>query len=129
MKLKCRIGVSKTEGKRTIGVGDGRIKLLEAVDRMGSVNLASKEFGLSYPHAWRYVHEVEKIFGKKLVNTKIGGKGGGGTELTEFAKELIGEYNKFRKPLDKVVKKQFEKTFKKFLNKKISGFTYSMQKF
>ena len=129
MKLKCRIGVAKTEGKRKIGVGDGRIKLLEAIDRHGSVNLASKEFGLSYPHAWRYIHEIEEIFGKKLVNTRIGGKSGGGTELTDFAKELIEEYNKFRKPLNEVIEKQFQETFKKFLDKEIKHFDYSMQKF
>ena len=129
MKLKCRIGIAKTEGKRKFGVGDGRIKLLEAINRRGSVNLASKEFGLSYPHAWRYIREVEEIFGKKLVNTKTGGEGGGGTELTDFAKELIEEYNKFRKPLNEVIDKQFQETFKKFLDKKIKCFDYSMQKF
>ncbi|ODS39043.1 MAG: hypothetical protein A7316_00795 [Candidatus Altiarchaeales archaeon WOR_SM1_86-2] len=129
MKLKCRIGVAKTGGKRTIGVGDGRIKLLEAVDRMGSVNSASKEFGLSYPHAWRYIREVEEIFGKKLVNTKIGGRGGGSTTLTGFAKELIEEYNRFRKPLNEVIEKQFQETFKKFLDKEIKHFDYSMQQF
>ena len=75
MKVKCRICV--TENSKHI-TGDGRIKLLEAIDSTGSVNLASKEFGLSYPHAWRYIHELEEAFGKKMVNTKIGGKGGGG---------------------------------------------------
>ena len=112
MKVKCRIYVAEN-GKHL--VGDGKIKLLEAVDRLGSVNLASKEFGLSYPHAWKYIHELEETFGEKMVDTQIGGKGGGGATLTEFAKQLIKKYNKFRKPLDEIIEKQFEEFFKKFL--------------
>jgi molybdate transport system regulatory protein len=114
MKVKCRIYIA--EGDKHI-VGDGKIRLLEAVDRLGSVNLASKEFGLSYPHAWRYIHELEESFERKMVETKIGGKGGGGAVLTEFAKELVSEYNKFREPLDGIIEKHFGKSFKNFLSR------------
>ncbi|ODS34911.1 hypothetical protein BEH94_11550 [Candidatus Altiarchaeales archaeon WOR_SM1_SCG] len=126
MKLKCRICVRE---KDKSVVGDGRIKLLEVVGRLGSVNLAAKEFGLSYPHAWRYIHEVEDFFGEKIVTTHIGGKGGGGTELTGFAKQLIEEYNKFRKPLDEIVERQFVETFKKFLDEKVRCSECFVQKF
>jgi molybdate transport system regulatory protein len=112
MKVKCRIYISENDKHL---VGDGKIRLLEAVDRLGSVNLASKEFGLSYPHAWRYIHELEESFGENMVRTQIGGKGGGGAALTEFAKQLVEEYNKFRNPLDEVIERQFEENFKHFL--------------
>ena len=56
----------ETRNKGSYGIGDGRIKLLEAIDRLGSLNSASKEFSLYYPHAWRYIHEIEEIFGKNL---------------------------------------------------------------
>lgn len=112
MKVKCRIYIAE-EDKHL--VGDGKIRLLEAVDRLGSVNLASKEFGLSYPHAWRYIHELEEAFGIKMVDAQTGGKGGGGATLTKFAKELVIEYNKFREPLDVIIEKHFEESFKRFL--------------
>lgn len=114
MKVKLRVYVEE-EGRHL--VGDGKIKLLEAVDKLGSVNLASKEFGLSYPHAWRYIHELEEVFGRDMVETKVGGKGGGGAVLTEFAKELVSEYNKFREPVSGIIDKRFNETLKDFLIK------------
>ncbi len=112
MKVKFRVYVEE-EGRHL--VGDGKITLLEAVDRLGSVNLASKEFGLSYPHAWRYIHELEEVFGINLVETKVGGRGGGGAKLSVFAKQLVSEYNKFRKPVSEIIEKRFDETLKLFL--------------
>ncbi|PKP58758.1 MAG: molybdenum-binding protein [Candidatus Altiarchaeales archaeon HGW-Altiarchaeales-2] len=78
MEIKSKLYV--VEGEKHI-IGDGKIELLEAIERCGSVNNAAKDFGSSYPHAWRYIHEIEETFNKKVVNTKTGGKRGGGSNL------------------------------------------------
>ncbi len=111
MEIKSKLYI--VEGEKHI-IGDGKIKLLEAIEKYGSVNKAAKEFGLSYPHAWRYVHEIEEVFNKKIVNTKTGGKRGGGSNLTDCGKKLIFEYNKCRILVDKETEMHFE-PFMKFL--------------
>jgi len=73
-------------------LGPGGVRLLEAVDRLGSVRKASIECGWSYKKALDYINSLEENLGFKATIRKRGGKGGGGTILTEEAKKLVLKY-------------------------------------
>jgi molybdate transport system regulatory protein len=94
-------------GRRGNTLGDDRILLLERIDRLGSISKAAKAVGISYKTAWDVVDGVNNLSPKPLVVRTSGGRGGGGTVLTEDGKEVVrlyrlveGEHRRFLKVLE-----------------------------
>jgi len=78
------------EGNRRLG--PGKIALLEAVQRTGSISAAGREFGMSYRRAWLLVSELNAMFAGPLVEARIGGRTGGGAELTPLGQKVAALY-------------------------------------
>lgn len=75
-------------------IGPGKIGLLEAVGRTGSISAAGRELGMSYRRAWLLIDAVNKLFKRPVVATSTGGSHGGGAELTELGANLISAYRR-----------------------------------
>lgn len=73
-------------------LGEGRIELLINIGKSGSITKAAKEMKMSYKAAWDAVDAMNNLSEHPLVQSAKGGKGGGGTHLTSYAKELIETY-------------------------------------
>lgn len=73
-------------------LSDHRIRLLEAIDRCGSLNRAAREVPLSYKAAWDALDVMNNLAPEPLVERSTGGAGGGGTKLTAYAHQLIRLY-------------------------------------
>lgn len=73
-------------------LGDKRIRLLEAIDRHGSISQAAKAVPLSYKAAWDAVDAMNNLAPQQLVLRATGGPHGGGTILTPFGRRLIAFY-------------------------------------
>jgi len=73
-------------------LGDARIHLLEAIDRLGSLTQAAKSIPLSYRAAWDALDEMNNLAEQPLVIRTTGGKNGGGTQLTEYGKQTVALY-------------------------------------
>lgn len=71
---------------------DSRIRLLEAIDRCGSLNRAAREVPLSYKVAWDALDTMNRLAPQPLVVRSTGGAGGGGTRLTDFARQTVALY-------------------------------------
>ena len=69
------------------------VALLRAVDEAGSLNAATVALGRSFAHAQRRIVELEDAFGALVERTR-GGAGGGGSELTAAARDLLGQYDR-----------------------------------
>ncbi|MEO5658799.1 MAG: TOBE domain-containing protein [Polaromonas sp.] len=78
-------------------LGDKRIRLLEAIDRLGSISQAAKAVPLSYKAAWDAVDDMNNVAPEPLVHRSAGGRHGGGTELTAFGRRLIAFYRALEK--------------------------------
>lgn len=76
----------------TFILGEGRARILELIDRTGSISDAAKEMKMSYRHAWGVVKQIERALGEPVVCTHRGGERGGGTELSDVGKELLKTY-------------------------------------
>src|SRR5580658_8987555 len=63
-------------------LGEDRVRLLDAIDRHGSIARAGEELGLGYRAAWDAVRTLNNLFAAPLVTAKIGGRSGGGASLT-----------------------------------------------
>ncbi|KMP12054.1 LysR family transcriptional regulator [Candidatus Nitromaritima sp. SCGC AAA799-C22] len=78
--------------KDQIALGPGKVDLLEAIDRMGSISRAARELGLSYRRAWTLVDTMNRCFKSVLVEGSAGGKKGGGAHLTPLGKKIAKLY-------------------------------------
>lgn len=73
-------------------LGDTRIRLLEAIERYGSISQAAKAVPLSYKAAWDAVDDMNNIAEEPLVQRSTGGRHGGGTVLTDYGRRLVAMY-------------------------------------
>ncbi|QWV91897.1 TOBE domain-containing protein [Geomonas oryzisoli] len=73
-------------------LGLDRIALLKKIDEVGSITKAAKAVGISYKNAWDLVNMINNLAEKPLVERVTGGRGGGGTTLTAYGKEVVKQY-------------------------------------
>jgi len=104
-QIKFKLWVEK-DGDIIIGLG--RDKLLREIEKTGSISKAAKNVGMSYKKAWSFLKTMESRLGVKLVKTQRGGKKGGGTQLTEEAKQLLSDFERISTAFENL-KKQLEK--------------------
>jgi len=69
-----------------------RVRLLEAIDDLGSIAKAARQLPMSYKAAWDALNVMGTQAGRPLVTRTVGGAGGGGSRLTEHGRELIALY-------------------------------------
>jgi molybdate transport system regulatory protein len=87
LSIKSKIWIEDENGG--IVFGSGRLYILEAVARHGSINAAAQELHMSYRAVWGKIRATEKRLGHPLLYRKTGGTQGGGSELTPFGKKII----------------------------------------
>jgi len=73
-------------------LSDIRIRLLEAIEREGSINRAAKAVPLSYKAAWDAIDTMNNLAPEPLVVRVAGGRQGGGTQLTEYGRRIVAMY-------------------------------------
>jgi molybdate transport system regulatory protein len=73
-------------------LGPGKVRLLEAIGKTGSISQAGRALEMSYRRAWLLVDDMNRCFREPVVATKPGGAQGGGAALTAFGLELIEKY-------------------------------------
>lgn len=77
-------------------LGDGRYRLLRAIERNGSINAAARELGISYRKAWAQLAAMEAHAPFPLLERRTGGKAGGATILTDEMRLLLEAFGKLR---------------------------------
>jgi molybdate transport system regulatory protein len=73
-------------------IGPGKIRLLEAIGREGSISAAGRALGMSYKRAWDLVDALNRQAGTPVVEASPGGQRGGGAMLTEAGRDLVADY-------------------------------------
>jgi molybdate transport system regulatory protein len=66
--------------------------LLAAIGATGSLNRAAATAGLSYKGAWLMLESAGNLAQAPLVRSTTGGAGGGGTQLTDAAHQLLATW-------------------------------------
>ncbi|MFC3816027.1 TOBE domain-containing protein [Lysobacter sp. GCM10012299] len=66
--------------------------LLAALGDAESITAAAKAVGLSYKAAWDAIDAMNNLSEQPLVERVVGGKGGGGTRLTDHGRRLVAAY-------------------------------------
>ena len=105
-KIKSRIWI---ESENNVLLGEGRVQLLKAINETGSLSKAAKSINISYKKAWGLLDSINKSAKKPVTINSIGGKGGGGAELTQYGKALILAFDDINKNCWEFLDKQLEK--------------------
>jgi len=96
LQYTFRLYLNNAAGERVLGKGGAQI--LEAINEYGSIVAAAKNLGMSYKFVCDYLVRTQKRLKEPIIVTRRGGadpgkkKGGGGTALTPFARNLLQEF-------------------------------------
>jgi molybdate transport system regulatory protein len=69
--------------------------LLESIATTGSLSAGARALRMSYRRAWLLLHDVNASFAEPAVRLSVGGRSGGGAELTPFGLRLVSVYREF----------------------------------
>jgi len=95
--------------------GDGKWRLLKAIDAEGSLKAASESLRISYRKAWGDLKKAQDALSTALVEKQRGGSMGGRTALTDEGKKWVKAYARFRGDVEKAVEKAYEKHIKEIV--------------
>ena len=90
--------------------GLGRLKILDAVDRLGSIQGAAKELKMGYRAIWGKINATEERLNRPLLIRNKGGRAGGGSQLTPFALSLLVYFRHLHQRVSDLSDAEFEKT-------------------
>jgi molybdate transport system regulatory protein len=92
-------------------LGDGRYRLLAAVQRNGSINAAARELGLSYRKVWAQLQSMEESAPFPILERRVGGKGGGASQLTGEILVLMEHFHELRSQVNQAADRCFDACF------------------
>ena len=95
--------------------GDGKWRLLQAIENTGSLSEASESLRISYRKAWGDLKKAQEALNEPLVEKHRGGIKGGQSALTEQGKKWVKAYTRFRNDIEKAIEKAYQKHIKELL--------------
>jgi molybdate transport system regulatory protein len=107
MKVAYKVWLDQ-DGK---AFGDGPYDLLSRVEKTKSLHQAAHQMGMAYSKAWHLIRTIERRLGFTLLERKVGGQSGGGSQLTPMAKNLMKDYKQFRNDVKEAIGKIYQRHF------------------
>ena len=71
-------------------IGQGKIRLLEEIEKTGSISAAARAVGMTYRRGWELIDQMNRVFGQPLVSGTSGGNGG--AEVTPLGRDIVAHY-------------------------------------
>ncbi len=93
-KIRSKVWVEDTRGQVVFGLG--RFRILETVDRLGSLQAAAKELKMSYRAIWSRIKASEERIGKPLLISD-----NRGSRMTPFAESLVKQFRRLQAIVEK----------------------------
>jgi molybdate transport system regulatory protein len=101
-------------GKSRPAIGPGKAELVERIAQTGSISAAAREMGMSYRRAWQLVEALNAACKEPVVVTAIGGKRGGGAEVTAFGRQLVRSFRSMENKASDAITSELQR-FETFL--------------
>lgn len=105
LKLNYKIWFTDKEDNGILG--DGKWKILKAIDETGSLTAACDKLGITYRRTWNDLKTIEQQLGFALLEKSRGGVEGGSTSLTPEGKKLIKAFDDFHEKMDLIMQQHF----------------------
>ena len=90
MRIKSKFWLEDESGDTVFG--EGRRRILELIEELGSMQAAAKALNMSYRGVWARLRATEERLGVKLVETSVGRGKNRGSRLTPEARKLLANY-------------------------------------
>jgi molybdate transport system regulatory protein len=89
-----------------LSIGPGKIELLRQIGETRSISAAARELNIPYKRAWLLVDSLNQGFGRPVITSATGGKGGGGATLTPLGTQLIAAYDALQADINLAAQEQ-----------------------
>jgi molybdate transport system regulatory protein len=106
LRLQYKIWFTDESGAGLLG--DGKWKILKAIDEAGSLTAACEKLGITYRRTWNDLKSIEKRLGFPLLEKNRGGVDGGSTSLTIEGQRLIRAFDLFHEKMDVIMQEHFK---------------------
>ena len=106
IKFNYKIWLSTQDDKGILG--DGKWRILKAIQEHGSLKAATEALGITYRRTWGDLKKIEKRIGFTVLEKIRGGKDGGQTNLTPEGKKLVDAFDTFHQKVDKFLDEAFD---------------------
>ncbi len=93
-------------------LGEGKWKLLKAIQETGSLKEAVEKMGYTYRKTWESLKNIEEKLGIKLIEKTRGGEKGGYTVLTAKGEKIVEFFDKLYSEAEPHLNSRFEKLIK-----------------
>ena len=107
--MRSKIWIEDQNGKVVFSLG--RYRMLDAVQRLGSLQAAANELKMSYRAVWGRITATEKRIGKPLLI-----KDSQGSRLTPLAETLIKQFRRMREITESEADEAFSDLMAKHLS-------------
>ena len=87
--VRSKVWIENGEGQVVFGLG--RFRILDTVDRLGSLQAAAKELKMSYRAIWGRIRASEERIGKLLLISD-----NRGSRMTPFAESLVKQFRRLQ---------------------------------
>ncbi len=105
--VRSKVWIEDDAGNVVFGLG--RLRILDAIDRLGSIQGAAKELKMSYRAIWGRIKATEERLNQPLLIRSVGGGKGGGSQLTPFALSLLVHFRHLHHRILTLSDLEFEK--------------------
>jgi molybdate transport system regulatory protein len=107
-KVRLRSRQLLEDSNGNIIMGEGRQRILELIEKTGSISQAAKLMGMSYRGVWGKIRATEEHLRKKVVITERRY----GSRLTEDGRRLLRDYTRLEQECKKADEEIFKTIFK-----------------
>ena len=107
LHIRSKIWIEDESGNVVFGLG--RLRILDAINRLGSIQGAAKELKMGYRAVWGRIKATEERLNRPLLVRNIGGSAGGGSQLTPFALTLVERFRQLQRRVVSESDAEFEK--------------------
>lgn len=95
---RSKVWIEDADGNVVFGFG--RLRILKAIQRSGSIHAAAKELKIGYRAVWARIQATESRLGEKLLEKTKGGATGGGSRLTPLAESIIEQFDRIQQEIE-----------------------------
>ena len=113
LKAKFKLWLSTRDIEGVFG--DGKWRLLKAIESTSSLTEASESLRISYRKAWGDLKKAQEGLNEPLVEKHRGGIQRGQSTLTEQGKKWLKAYTRFHGDIEKAIEKAYQKHIKELL--------------
>ena len=91
-QIELSYAIAPRRGGR-VPIRNALMELLQAVREHGSISAAARALGMGYKRAWSLLDELQRACPTPVIETALGGSGGGGAKVTTAGLALIEQYD------------------------------------